>query len=410
MKLDLTAIRNNFPLLQQTIEGSPLIYLDNAATTQLPEPVLDCIVEHYTRYNGNVHRGAHRLSQLSTAHLEQARATVAAFLGASSPASIIFTSGATASINLVALAYCRQFLQSGDEILVTDMEHHSNYLPWLRACRRYGAKLKLIPVSPDGTLSLPMIEQLLTKRSRLFAVTHVSNVLGTINPIEEIVRLCHAAGVPVLVDGAQAVREVPVNVAELDVDFYCFSGHKLLAPTGIGVLYLKQKWLDILEPVFLGGGMVQGLENHEFLLDRPPLRFEAGTPNYAGAIALGHAIGYLQEIGREDIADRERRLNAKLRSLLVSTAGVSLLPCGAAHTGCVSFVTGHAHAYDVAMLLDSMGIAIRSGHHCALPLHESLGLEGSLRVSPAFYNTEEELLRFQQALERALSLLLAGTV
>lgn len=402
--MEISKVREDFPLLQKTVNGRRLVYLDNAATTQLPIQVTDCIREQYACYNGNVHRGAHRLSDLSTSRMERARALVAAFIGAASPNTIVFTSGTTAAVNMLATAYCRQYLQPGDEILLTCMEHHSNYLPWYEACRARGAALKTLPMDDAGNLQLSLLPAMLSDRTKLVAAAHVSNVLGTVNPIAEIVAVAHARGIPVLVDGAQAMREIAVDVQALDVDFYCFSGHKMLAPTGIGVLYAKETWLEALQPVSFGGGMVQDLRDGKFILEEYPLRFEAGTPNYVGAIALGRAIEYIDELGRDDLIARERHLTGLLAEALAATKGIQLLPGGSERAGCVGFFPENAHPYDVAMLLDSMGIAVRAGRHCAMPLHAVLGIPGSVRVSPAFYNTEQELYDFRDALERVLAL------
>ena len=402
--MNIEMIRKDFPILQETIHGRPLIYLDNAATTQVPLPVLHCLSQHYMHNNGNVHRGIHTLSERSTLGMEAVREKVAGFIGAPSPDSILFTSGTTASINLAASSYCNRLLKPGDNIVVSSLEHHSNYLPWLEQCRRAGAEFRVLPLEADGTMSLRKLDQLLDQRTRIFAVTQVSNVTGMVSPIPEMVRLCHRRNIPILVDGAQAVRELEVDVQALDVDFYCFSGHKMLAPTGTGVLYVKDQWHELLEPVFYGGGMIQSFQADGTPVFEPfPLKLEAGTPNYAGIIALGAAVDYCVKLGKHNLAAQEHKLAELLLHRLEGEPEVRVLGTAPNRTGCISFTVSGCHPYDLALLLDRLGIAVRSGHHCAIPAHRALGVEHSVRASVAFYNTEAEIDAFIAGLRRAIT-------
>lgn len=397
-------IRADFPILNQPVHGRPLVYLDNGATTQLPLPVLETLEEHFRQYNSNVHRGVHALSQQSTAHMEAARDTVRQFLNAASPAEIVFTSGTTHSVNLVA-GGLRSRLGPGDEIITTEMEHHSNLLPWQALCRATGAALKVVPLTAEGELDMAAYAALLSPRVKLAAVTAVSNVLGTINPLPEFIAAAHAVGARVLVDGAQGLRHGPVDVRALDCDYFCFSGHKLFAPAGIGVLYGKAEALDELEPVFTGGGMVADADCFHACYEGLPQRLEAGTPNYPGAIALGAAIRYIQEIGLDAIARREAQLTALCEETLAAFPAVRILGAPARRAGAVSFSVDGVQAYDLAVLLDQLGVAVRSGHHCALPVLKHYGLSYALRVSPAFYNTEEEIQALGAAMARSLPVL-----
>lgn len=401
---ELDRIREDFPLLSERVHGRELVYLDNAATTQMPLPVAEAMKEQLFTGNGNVHRGLHTMSLRATDALERARETVRAFLDAERPEEVVFTSGTTGSVNLAASAFAAGILGPGDSVLVTEMEHHSNFVPWQQACLRSGAELRVVPVTESGGLDMESLHRLLDGNVKLLAVTWVSNVTGAVNPLREIIRAAHARGVPVFVDAAQALRHFRADVRALDCDFLAFSAHKLMGPTGVGVLYGKRRWLERLPPPIFGGGMVSAVTAEETGFARLPFRLEAGTPNYIGAVGLGAAIGYLEQIGLDRIGERERRLTELCGRALGAVPGVRLLPAPGERAGAVSFVPEGLHPTDAALLLDGLGIAVRSGHHCAQPLLRRFGLESAVRVSPAFYNTEEEIGRFAGALERVLAL------
>lgn len=402
---DFNAVREDFPILSSQIYGQPLIYLDNAATTQAPRCVLQTIQEHYEKYNANVHRGIHYLSERSTAHFETARAAVCGFLGAKSCKEIVFTAGATDGINLVARGFQERFLRPGDQVVVTEMEHHANLIPWQEACRRSGATLRVLPLTEEGELDLDAYEAMLSERTKIVAVTAVSNVLGTVNPLERIIRGAHQAGAAVLVDAAQAMRHVRFQVQELDCDFLCFSGHKVMGPAGIGVLYGKEERLAALPPVAFGGGMVSRVSCYEAAYDDLPQRLEAGTPNYPGAIGLAAALDYLSGLGLEEIARREETLLREYETMLRQFPCVRVLGAPARRAGAVSFTVENASPYDISMLLDKLGVATRTGRHCAQPLLERFGVSHAVRISPAFYNQLEEIPAVRSALERTLSVL-----
>lgn len=410
--MEIVKVRKEFPILETRCGDNPLVYLDNAATTQVPCCVLQRYTDHYARDNANIHRGTHCLSRRATREYENARTLAAKFIDAESPDCIVFTSGTTGAINTVARAWCAQRLSARSRVITTVMEHHSNYMPWLALCEKYGAKLVELPLDSESGIDMTALVRALDEGAELLAITHVSNVLSTVNPIREITEEAHKRGVAVLVDGAQAVREMPVSVRELDVDFYCFSGHKLLAPTGTGVLYAKSERLREFMTDNLGGGMVAEYANGTVIYEDFPQRLEAGTPNIAGAVALGRAMEYICETGREEIFGRERMLTAMLKDGLKRRGDVELLgQKGESGGSIVSITCGAAHPYDIAMLLDSLGIAVRAGHHCALPLHNALGLtEGSVRFSPAFYNTEQEIERAISCLDKVLQLIETGHV
>lgn len=402
---DFEIVRRDFPILSAQVHGRPLIYLDNAATTQLPGQVLDCLREHYERYNSNVHRGIHFLSEQSTAHFENARETVRRFLGARSVREIVFTSGTTDAVNLVARGFQERLLHPGDEVIVTEMEHHANLIPWQEACRRSGAVLRVVPLTDAGELDMDAFYRLLSPKTRLTAVTAVSNVLGTVNPLKEIVGAAHGVGAAVLIDAAQAMRHLRLSVEELDCDFLCFSGHKVMGPAGIGVLWGKEEWLDRLPPVSFGGGMVDYVGLYESTYDDLPRRLEAGTPNYPGAIGLAAALEYLCALGLDEIAQREDRLLGEYETMLRQFPCVRILGEPARRVGAVSFTVDGVSPYDMAKLLDQLGVAVRSGHHCAQPLLRRMGVEYALRISPAFYNLPGEIPTVGAALERTLSVL-----
>lgn len=404
MAFDIDEIRAQFPILQTTVHGHPLTYLDNAATTQMPEPVLGTILEQHRIYEANVHRGVHYLSEMSTGRMEAAREKVRSFLHAKDTAEIVFTGGTTAAINLVARSFSERFLGPGDEVLTTAMEHHSNLIPWQKAAERTGAVCRVLPMDESGELRLDLLPDYLTDRTRLVAVCGVSNVLGTVNPLDTIIRAAHAIGACVLVDGAQMVRHIPVDVQSLDCDFFAFSAHKVYGPTGAGVLYGKRKWLEQLPPVEFGGGMAADVTEEHASFTELPHRLEAGTPNIAGNIALGTALDYLTGLGAE-AARREAELLACLEKGLSQIQGLHILGCPGERAGAVSFWAEGAHPYDIAVMLDQLGIAVRSGKHCAAPLHSCFGIESSVRISTAVYNTEEEADRLVRGLEKVLHLL-----
>ncbi|MEZ4599645.1 MAG: cysteine desulfurase [Syntrophotaleaceae bacterium] len=403
--LDLPKIRECFPILTRNICGKPLVYLDNAATTQKPRQVLDKLLEFYLSCNSNIHRGVHTLSEQASGVYEDARENVRQFIHAAEPAEIVFTRGATESINLVAASFGEVFVGKEDEILVTEMEHHSNLVPWQNLCKRRGAVLKAVPFNDDGTLALDQLESMLTPRTRLLALTYVSNALGQINPVGEIVAQAHAKQVPVLIDGAQAVQHLPVDVQELDCDFFVFSGHKMYASTGIGVLYGKRRWLEQLPPWQYGGGMIERVDLEETTFGALPQKFEAGTPHVAGAVSLAAAIDFIREIGIGAIADHEADLMNYAVRQLQAVADLTLYGNGGRRCGAVSFNLKGLHPYDVGMILDKMGIAVRTGAHCAEPVMRHYGIGGTLRASFGLYNTREEINSLIFGLEKARKLL-----
>ncbi|MEB3223476.1 MAG: cysteine desulfurase [Candidatus Sericytochromatia bacterium] len=396
--LDPAALRNDFPILSRRLGDKPLVYLDNAASTQLPQPVLDRLIHYHTHEHANVHRGVHTLSQEATQAYEGARERVRNFLNAAEAAEIIFTRGTTEAINLVANSFGAAFVREGDEILVSALEHHANLVPWQMLCQRTGARLVVAPINDAGELIEAEFLARLGPRTRLVAITHVSNALGTILPVKALVAAAHAQGVPVLVDGAQAVLHQPVDVRDLDADFYAFSGHKLCAPTGIGVLYGKRSWLDRMPPWQGGGDMIRVVTYEEATYNDLPYKFEAGTPPIAAAVGLGAAIDYLQAIGIDRIAAHEQRLLTRATALLADLPGVRLIGTAAHKAAVISFEVAGVHPHDVGSILDSEGIAIRAGHHCAQPLMARLGVPATARASFTFYNTLEEC----EALARGL--------
>jgi len=389
--LDVARIREDFPILKQKVHGKPLVYLDNAATSQKPQAVIDSEVELYSEYFSNVHRGVHLLSQRSTDAYEKAREKVQNFLNARSSAEIIFTRGTTEGINLVAQTYGQQHVQAGDEILISEMEHHSNIVPWQMLCAQKGAILKVIPINDEGEILLDEYEKLLSERTRLVGIVHLSNALGTVNPVQQMIAMAHQRGIPVLVDGAQAVPHIPVDVQALDCDFYVFSGHKLFGPTGIGVLYGKKELLETMPPYQGGGDMILSVSFEKTEYNVLPFRFEAGTPNIAGAIALGAAIDYVQEIGLDKIATYEDKLLAYATEVMAEIPGIRLIGTARNKASVLSFLIEGVHPHDIGTILDREGIAIRAGHHCAQPVMERFGVPATARASFAFYNTLEEV-------------------
>jgi cysteine desulfurase/selenocysteine lyase len=404
MLLDIDQIREDFPILKRTINGKPLVYLDNAATTQKPVQVINRMVSYYKNENSNVHRGVHHLSQLATEAYESARKYIANYINAPDPKEIIFTRGTTESINLVANAF-ETFVNEGDEIVITSMEHHSNLVPWQQLCVRAGAGLIVISANENGELDIHQFKKVLNDRTRLVALTHISNVLGTINPVKEITRLAHEMGVPVLIDGAQAIAHIPVDVQDIDCEFYTFSGHKAYAPMGIGVLFGKSEWLEKLPPYQFGGEMIESVHFDATTFNELPYKFAAGTPNVAGALGLEAAIRYIDQYGVEHIRKYEDKLLAYATKALKQIQGVQIIGNAAEKTAVISFIVNGVHSYDLGTLLDKMGIAIRTGNHCAQPLIESYGLAGTLRMSLAMYNTKKEIDIFIDALKKVLGML-----
>jgi cysteine desulfurase / selenocysteine lyase len=403
--IDWKAIRADFPILEEQVNGKPLVYFDNAATSQKPKQVIDALVAYYSRYNSNVHRGVHSLSQQATAAFEATRRKVQLLLNAREEAEIIYTSGTTAAINLVASSWGSLHVQAGDEILITGLEHHANIVPWQMLCERTGAKLVVVPILDNGEVSLDAFAQLLSPRTKMAAFSWISNALGTVNPVHEMVALAQAVGAFTLVDAAQAAPHSVIDVQDLDCDFLCFSAHKMLGPTGIGILYGKREVLEPLPPYQGGGDMIKEVTFEKTTYNELPLRLEAGTPNIADVIAFGTAIDYLQEIGLEQIEARENELLAYATAQISEIEGIRLIGTAPDKRSVLSFMLGSAHPYDVGVLLDQMGIAIRTGHHCAQPVMDRYQIPGSCRASFAFYNTFEEIDRFITALQKAQKML-----
>lgn len=404
IKLDVEKIRKDFPILTQTVNGKPLVYFDNGATSQKPKVVIDTLVKYYSEENSNIHRGVHTLSQKATTLYEQARETVKDHIGAASAQEIIFTRGATESINLVAHSV-RNLVSAGDEIVISETEHHSNILPWQTLCEEKNARLKVIPVNENGELMLNDLESLLTPRTRIVAVTHVSNTTGVITDTEKIISLAHAKNIPVLVDGAQAVPHMAVNMQKLDCDFYCFSGHKVFAPTGIGVLYAKKDWVSRLATYQVGGGTIKTVTFNKTEYAEGPLRFEAGTPNIEGALGLAAALKYIDEIGLDKISEYEHQLLDYTTQKLKQIAGVKIYGDVPNKAAVISFNVNSIHPFDVGTILDKQGVAVRTGHHCTQPLMEHFCIPGTIRVSFAFYNTVQEVDVFIAALQKAIKML-----
>lgn len=402
---EINNIRADFPILSEMVYNKPLIYFDNAATTQKPKVVLDRIIYGYEHINANIHRGVHFLSQQATEAHEDARNYVAKFINASSSAEIIFTRGTTEAINLVAFSLGEFACQKGDEIVISAMEHHSNIVPWQMLCERKGMKLRVIPINEKGELQTDEYEKLLNEKTRLVSITHISNVLGTINPVKEIIEKAHSKNIPVLIDGAQAVPHIQVDVQELDADFYVFSGHKVYAPTGIGVLYGKKEWLDKLPPYQGGGEMIQTVTFEKTTYNELPYKFEAGTPDYVGSTALAEALKYVQNIGIEKIEDYENKLTQYATKRLLEIDGMRIYGTSEQKSSVISFMVKNIHPYDIGALLDKLGIAVRTGHHCAQPLMDFLEIPGTVRASFAFYNTKEEVDTFIKALKRVVKML-----
>jgi cysteine desulfurase/selenocysteine lyase len=391
LPLDIERIRDDFPGLSQIINGHPLVYLDNAATTQKPIAVIETLRRYYELDSANIHRGVHLISQRATDQFEGSRVKVQKFINAAESREIIFTRGTTDAINLVAASFGRRNVQAGDEVLITHMEHHSNIVPWQMLCEEKGATLKVAPINDDGELLLDEFEKLLTPRTKLVAVVHVSNTLGTVNPVRRIVDMAHARGIPVLLDGAQAIPHIQVNVQQLDCDFYVFSGHKLYGPTGIGVLYGKARLLEAMPPYQGGGDMIRSVTFEKTTYNDLPYKFEAGTPHIGGVIGLGAAIDYLNDIDLEAVATYEHDLLTYATESLNAISGVRIIGTARERAGAISFVLKDIHPHDIGTILDQLGIALRTGHHCTQPLMQRFGVPATARAALAFYNTREEI-------------------
>lgn len=388
---DIEKIRENFPILSRTVYNKPLVYLDNGATTQKPRCVVESITDEYYSVNSNVHRGVHFLSQQATNLHEASRETVRRFINARSTSEIVFTRGTTESINLVAATFADNQMKEGDEVIVSVMEHHSNIVSWQLQAARKGIVLKVIPMNDRGELLIDEYEKLFSSRTRIVSVAHVSNVLGTVNPVKEIIKIAHAHGVPVLVDGAQSIPHLPVDVQDLDADFFVFSGHKVYGPTGIGVLYGKENWLDRLPPYQGGGEMIKNVSFEKTTFNELPFKFEAGTPDYIGSTALAKALDYVSAIGMDEIAAYEHELTDYAIARMKEIEGMRIFGEAEQRGGVISFLVGNIHHLDMGTLLDRLGIAVRTGHHCAEPLMRRLGIEGTVRASFGLYNTKAEV-------------------
>ena len=388
---NIQKVRDDFPILSRTVYDRPLVYLDNAATTQKPLCVLDAMRDEYLNVNANVHRGVHYLSQQATDLHEAARETVRRFINAPKTEEIIFTRGTTESINLVVSSFCEEFMGEGDEVIVSVMEHHSNIVPWQLQAAKRGIALKVIPIDDSGNLLMDEYEKLFSDRTKIVSVAHVSNTLGTVNPVKDIVRIAHEHGVPVMVDGAQSTPHFKVDVQDLDCDFFAFSGHKIYGPTGVGVLYGKEEWLDRLPPYQGGGEMIESVSFERTVFERLPFKFEAGTPDYVATHGLATALNYVSALGMDNIAAHERELTAYCMEQMQTIPGIRLFGTTPDKDAVVSFLVGDIHHLDMGTLLDRLGIAVRTGHHCAQPLMQRLGIEGTVRASFGLYNTREEI-------------------
>lgn len=397
---DISSIRQDFPILSRKVYDKPLIYLDNAATTQKPLCVLDAMRDEYLNVNANVHRGVHWMSQQATELHEAARETVRRFINARSAAEVVFTRGTTEGLNLIAATYCQAFMREGDEVIVSAMEHHSNIVPWQLQAQQRGIVLKVIPMTDAGELMLDEYEKLFTNKTKLVSLTQVSNVLGTVNPVKQMTATAHAHGVPVVIDGAQSAPHFKVDMQDIDCDFFVFSGHKAYGPTGIGVLYGKEEWLDRLPPYQGGGEMISHVSFDKVSFERPPLKFEAGTPDYIATHGLAVALDYLSSLGMDNIAKHEHELTAYALERMQAIPGMRIFGEAAHRDAVISFQVGHIHHMDMGTLLDRLGIAIRTGHHCAQPLMQRLGVLGTARASFALYNTREEVDQLVAGIER----------
>ena len=399
---NVNKIRNDFPILKQQVNGCPLVYLDNGATSQKPQSVIDAIVNYYSTTNSNVHRGVHTMSQQATDGYEGARAKVRQFINASDDREIIFTRNTTEGINLVAHSYGRQNIGPGDDIIVSNMEHHSNIVPWQMLCEEKGANLRVVPIDDAGELLVDEYEKMLSSRTKLVSITHVSNALGTILPAAQIARMAHAHGAPILFDGAQAVPHMPVDVQELDCDFYVFSGHKLFGPTGIGILYGKAEYLEAMSPFLGGGEMIKSVTFEKTIYNDLPYKFEGGTPDIAGAIGLGAAIDYVNDLGFDQITAHEDELLRYGTDALSTIEGLKIIGTAEHKAGILSFVMDLAHPHDIGTILDEQGIAVRTGHHCAQPVMQRFQIPATARASLAFYNTKEDIDALVKGIDRVI--------
>lgn len=397
---DIDKVRADFPILSRTVYDRPLVYLDNAATTQKPLCVLDAMRDEYLNVNANVHRGVHYLSQQATDLHEAARDTVRRFIGADKVEEIVFTRGTTESINLVASSYADAFMHEGDEVIVSAMEHHSNIVPWQLQAAKRGIALRVVPITDSGELDMEAYARLFTPRTRFVSIAHVSNVLGTVNPVRDIVAIAHEHGVPVLIDGAQSTPHFKVDVRDIDCDFFAFSGHKTYGPTGVGVLYGKEEWLDRLPPYQGGGEMIESVSFERTVFERLPFKFEAGTPDYVATHGLAKAIDYISALGMDSIAAHEHELTDYCMSRLSQIGGMRIFGTAPGKDAVVSFLVGDIHHLDMGTLLDRLGIAVRTGHHCAQPLMDRLGIQGTVRASFALYNTRQEIDALAEGIER----------
>ncbi len=388
---NIEKIRADFPILQQKVNGKPLVYFDNAATTQKPQQVIDAINEYYKGYNANIHRGLHSLAEKATTAFEETRTLFQQFINAAEREEVIFTKGTTESINLVATAYGRKFIKSGDEILISCMEHHSNIVPWQMLCEETGAKLKVIPVNDKGEISLDDVKGLINENTKIVSVVFASNSLGTVNPVKEICQLAHKAGAIMMVDGAQAASHCTVDVQDIDCDFFATSGHKMYGPTGSGILYGKREVLEKMNPYQGGGEMIKDVSFEKTTYNDIPYKFEAGTPNIADIVALKAAVEYIQQLGKENIVKHENEITAHAHTRLAEVPGIHFYGTAANKVSVVSFTIDNVHPYDVGMMLDAKGIAVRTGHHCTQPLMDYFGIEGTIRASFSVYNTKEEI-------------------
>lgn len=397
--------REDFKILDQVINKRDLVYLDNAATTQKPESVINVISDYYRTINSNIHRGVHHLSQLATTRFEEARETIRRYINAEHSYEVIFTRGATESINLVANSFCNAFLKAGDEVIISEMEHHANIVPWQMACASKGAQLKVIPFDDAGILKVDQLKELISPKTKIISVTHISNSLGTINPIEEVIRIAHSHNIPVMIDGAQAVSHEKVDVQQLDCDFYCFSGHKMYAPMGIGVVYGKEKWLNEMPPYQGGGEMIKQVTFEKTTYNELPFKFEAGTPAVAEVLGLQAAIQYIEEVGIENILMHEQRLLSYATQRLLEIEGIHIYGMAPNKAAIISFNLEGIHPYDVGVIIDHLGVAVRTGHHCTQPVMQHFQIPGTVRASFALYNTQEEVDRLVEAVKKAKMML-----
>jgi cysteine desulfurase/selenocysteine lyase len=403
--LNIQKLRQDFPILSQKVNGKPLVYLDNGATSQKPKQVIDAISNYYQTQNSNIHRGVHQLSVDTTVAYENARITVQKHLNAAFSQEIIFTSGTTESINLLANSFGKKYIKAGDEILISEMEHHSNILPWQILCEEKGAVLKVIPINEKGELLMDEYKKLLCNKTKIVAITHISNTLGTINPVKEIIELAHEKNIPVLIDGAQALPHIKVDLQDLDADFYCFGAHKIFGPTGVGILYGKEKWLNEMPPYKVGGGTIKTVTFEKTEYADLPLKFEAGTPNIEGGIGLAAAIDYVNEIGLENIAAYECELLDYATAKLSAIEGLRIIGTAKEKASVISFIIEDIHPLDIGTILDKQGIAVRTGHHCTQPLMQHFGIPGTIRASLVFYNTKEEIDVLVRGIDKAIKML-----